>query len=82
MWPGMFHATAVLERAMTAVSTTVSEPIKVAISSFDLIGSTHDAMQPITFQEGATKPIELDGIFDAVSMVWSSDNVVTRPPVK
>src|SRR5215831_12419263 len=60
MWPRMFHATEVLERAMMAVSTTVSEPIKVAISSFDLIGSIHDAMQPITFQEGATKPIELD----------------------
>lgn len=64
MWPGMFHATAVLERAMTAVSTTVSEPIKVAIGSFDLIGSTHYAMQPITFQEGATKPIELDVVVE------------------
>ena len=38
MWPGLFQATAMLESAMTAVSTTVSEPIKVAISSFDLIG--------------------------------------------
>ena len=64
IWPGMFQATAVLESAMTAVSTTVSEPIKVAISSFDLIGSTHDAVQPIAFQEGATKPIELDAVVE------------------
>ena len=64
IWLGMFQATAVLESAMTAVSTTVSEPIKVAISSFDLIGSTHDAVQPIPFQEGATKPIELDAVVE------------------
>ena len=64
MWPGLFQATAVLESAMTAVSTIVSEPIKVAISSFDLIGSTHDAVQPIAFQEGATKPIELDAVVE------------------
>jgi inorganic pyrophosphatase len=62
--PSLFQATAVLESAMTAVSTTVSEPIKVAISSFDLIGSTHDAVQPIAFQEGATKPIELDAVVE------------------
>ena len=49
MWPGMFHAAAVLESAMMVVSTTVSEPIKIAISSFNLIGSTHDAVQPIPF---------------------------------
>lgn len=48
----------------TGLSTTVSEPIKVAISSFDLIGSTHDAVQPIAFQEGATKPIELDAVVE------------------
>src|SRR5215475_1816660 len=64
IWPGIFHATAVLESAMMAVSTTVNEPIKVAIGSFDLIGSTDDAMQPITFQEGATKPIELDVVVE------------------
>jgi inorganic pyrophosphatase len=52
------------EHVMTAVSTPVSEPIKVAISSFDLIGSTHDAVQPIPFQEGATKPIELDAVVE------------------
>src|SRR5262245_22390336 len=64
IWPGIFHAPAVRETAMMAVSTAVSEPIKIAISSFDLIGSTHDAVQPIRFQEGATKPIELDVVVE------------------
>src|SRR6476619_8099384 len=29
-----------------------------------LIGSTHDAVQLIAFQEGATKPIELDAVVE------------------
>ena len=64
MWPGLVHADAVLESAMTAVSTTVSEPIKVAINFSHLIGSGYDTMPTIPFEGGATTPIELDAVVE------------------
>ena len=49
---GMFQAEAVLESTITAVGTAVSEPIKFARSSFNLIGlgSTHEPCNQFRFR--------------------------------